>query len=49
VSNLFSTSTVYYDTWETLNHQLGRVQGIIHVLIQELLALQPFKSGERRW
>ena len=48
VSNLFRTSAVYNETWETLNHRFGNVQGIIHAHIQELLALQPFKSGDLR-
>ncbi|XP_045028167.1 uncharacterized protein LOC116935589 [Daphnia magna] len=48
VSNLFSTSAVYNETWETLNNRFGNVQVIIHAHIQELLALQPFKSGDLR-
>jgi hypothetical protein len=48
VSNLFSTSAVYNETWEILNNRFGNVQGIIHAHIQELLALQPFKSGDLR-
>ncbi|EFX68830.1 hypothetical protein DAPPUDRAFT_259482 [Daphnia pulex] len=46
VANLFVVSASYQTLWKALTERYGNLQAIMHAHVQELIALQPFSSGD---
>ena len=46
VANLFVASANYQASWKELTERYGNRQAIMHAHVQELLAIQPFSSGD---
>ena len=46
VANFFVASANYQAFWKELTERYGNRQAIMHAHVQELLAIQPFSSGD---
>ena len=46
VANLFVASANYQASWKEYTERYGNRQAIMHAHVQELLAIQPFSSGD---